>query len=644
MNLIKTYIISFFFLLSFSGFAQKSADSLKQLNVVEVESSRSSSFSTGNKTQQLDSTLLAYYSANTVADLLTNQSQVFIKSYGPGSLATTSIRGGGAAHTAVLWNGFNIQSPTLGILDLSLVPVNFLNEVNLQYGASSALWGSGAVGGVIHLNNTPRFNKGINISAGVVVGSFSDNQQQMNLELSKKRFITSFKFFNHTAKNDFTYTNTSKYDHPQQKQNNAELKQYGLMQENYFQINKHQKINTRFWYQWKNANIPPPITQIKSDANQKDECIRVTSEWQRTSEKLMLFARIAHFNEMLLYSNPSSKINSKIVSKTTIIEAESRWKVSKLSLLNIGLNNTYTEAISKNYNEIPSQNRMAIFGSYKIQTLKNNFNTVLNFRQEFLKGKAIPFTASLGIEGAFLKWFQIKANISKHYRIPTFDDLYYTGQGGLGNRDLKPESGWAQEISLLHNYKIKKVVFELGATVFNRTIDNWIIWLPSLNDYWQPNNIMKVWSRGAEYQLKLNYEIRQLKFQLNGMWNYTVSTNEKAKMDNDASVGKQLIYTPMYMGNASFTISYKGFSIMYNQKYVGYTYTSSDSKKYLNPYLLANINASQLIIIHQLKVYVFASVNNIFNQKYQVMQNRAMPLRYYQIGLQININKPNNNK
>lgn len=640
MNLNKTYLISFLILLAFQSFAQKTADSLKQLKVVEVESSRSSDFSSGNKIQQLDSALLARYSAATLADLLTNQSQIFIKSYGLGSLATTSIRGGGAAHSAVLWNGFNIQSPTLGMVDLSLVPVNFLNEVNLQYGASSALWGSGAVGGVIHLNNTPQFNKGINISAGVVFGSFSDKQEQMNVELSKKKFITSFKFFNHDAKNDFTYTNTTKYDTPQQKQSNAALKQYGLMQENYFQINKYQKINTRFWYQWNDANIPPPITQIKSDANQKDECIRLTSEWQRTSKKLMLFARVAHFNEMLLYVDSLSKINSKTLSKTTIAEAEARWNVTKLSLLNIGLNNAYNEASNENYINNRYQNQTAIFGSYKVDAPRNNCNAVLNFRQEFLKRKSLPFTASLGMEGVFLKWFKIKGNASKHYRLPSFNDLYW--QPG-GNPNLKPETGWAQELSLLHTCKIKKVEYEISATLFNRTIDNWIIWLPTSSGYWQPNNIMKVWSRGAEYQLKLNYEIKQLKFQLNAMWNYTVSTNEKAKMDNDASIGKQLIYTPMYMGNASFTISYKGFSIMYNQKYVGYTYTSSDSKKYLNPYLLANINASQLVVIHQFKFYVFASVNNIFNQNYQVIQNRAMPLRYYQIGLKMNFNKPNNN-
>ena len=43
-----------------------------------------------------------------IADVLSKNSALFIKTYAPGSLATTSMRGMGAQHTAVLWNGINL--------------------------------------------------------------------------------------------------------------------------------------------------------------------------------------------------------------------------------------------------------------------------------------------------------------------------------------------------------------------------------------------------------------------------------------------------------------------------------------------------------------------------------------------------------
>jgi hypothetical protein len=103
--------------------------------------------------------------------------------------------------------------------------------------------------------------------------------------------------------------------------------------------------------------------------------------------------------------------------------------------------------------------------------VKNKLNAVISARQEFIDNTAAPFTASLGIEGKFLKYFIIKGNAAQHYRIPTFNDLYWA-QGG--NSDLKSEKGWSEELSLVHKHFYKTLEWELGATVFNRNIDNWI--------------------------------------------------------------------------------------------------------------------------------------------------------------------------
>ncbi|MCE9538834.1 MAG: TonB-dependent receptor plug domain-containing protein, partial [Bacteroidetes bacterium] len=452
MNFLKIYLVVCSLLLAFSGLAQSRMDTVKQLSVVEVSSSRQATFSSGNKSETIDSSLLDHYSTGNLADLLTNESQVFVKSYGLGSLAASSFRGSGASHTAVLWNGFNLQSPMLGQLDLSLIPTNFLNAVKLQYGSAGALWGSGAVGGIIHLNNIPQFDKGISASIGVSFGSFSDKQQQASFEISQKRFVTSFKVFNHDAKNDFPFINTAQYGNLEQKQSNAELQQKGLLQENYFQINSNQKMNTRFWYQYSDRNIPPSMTQNTNVANQKDESYRATTEWQRTGKKLTLLARFAYFDEGLKFKDSMINEDSKSRTKNTIAEVESRFSITKFDLLNIGINNTYSEASTPDYLKNPSENRTAFFGSYKIRTPKNNWNAVISARQEFIKNKEIPFTSSVGFEGKLFKLFILKGSVSKHYRLPTFNDLYWAGQGAKGNPNLKPESGWAEELSLIHRF------------------------------------------------------------------------------------------------------------------------------------------------------------------------------------------------
>jgi vitamin B12 transporter len=661
MNVVK-YTVVFFLMVPavYSKAQQMPVDSSKMLKAIEVSTPFIKASNTGNRIQFMDSTLRNRYSATNLGELLNAESDVYVKSYGLGMLATTSIRGGGSNHTCILWNGFNLQSPMYGPQDLSLIPVNFFNDVMVQYGSSGATWGSGAVGGAIHLNNSVAFDKGISAAIGASFGSFADKQQYANVQLSKKRMVTNLKISNHTAKNNFSFHNITLPEQPLQKLTNAELKQVSIMNENYFQINEHQKINARFWYQSADRNIPPSMSQVRNVSNQGDEAYRITSEWQRVTEKLLLTARAAHFYETLIYDDSTSSLHSINKSHVTIVEGESKFKLTKADMFSITVNNTYSEAAANGYKVKPHQNRLAFTAMYRIHNHKNSLSGFFNIRQELinpdnhemdtidvipfkarpvLTKAAHPLTYSIGGEGHFLKKIAINFSIAQHYRIPTFNDLYWA-EGG--NINLKPEHGWGEELGLIGKQQLNKVAITVSGTVFNRTIDNWIIWTPTTFGYWSPYNIMKVWSRGTEYQLKLNYAEKKISVQVSVMWNYTVSTTERTNASFEASLGRQLIYTPMYKGNANVTFGYKHFNITYSQKYVGYTYTTSDHAEYLKPYLLSTINISQLFTIAQFKFHVFAAVNNVFNSGYEVIQNRPMPGRNYQIGCSLYFNKINN--
>jgi len=642
MNFIRLFVFYFFLFIGFSGFAQKSlSDTTYRLTEVIVTANRLENFSAGAKIQKIDCITISQYKSGNLSTLLENESPLFIKSYGMGSLATSSFRGGSANHTAILWNGFNIGSPMNGQLDLSLIPNGFMNSINIQYGGSSALWGSGAVGGAIHLNNDIKFNNGITISAGASFGSFSDYGQNILVEISKPRWITSLKLSNTTAKNNFDYFNTQVYDSPKEKQSNAELWQFELLSENYFHINSRQKINVRFWYQYSNRNIPPTMLQTISKANQKDENYRITSEWQRTGEKVLWFARAAYFDENIAYSDYTYETPALSRSQTFFTEAESKIILHKSHFLNIGINNTFTQAVSDGYPDKPHQNKTSLFISYRYSSKNNKFISTLSGREEITDKTFSPFTFSLGSEYIILKWLSAKCNVARVYRAPTYNDLYWVPGG---NPDLLPENGYSEEIGLLVklNSKNEKINFQFEPTIFNRNMKNWIVWLPG-QSYWSPQNVMEVWSRGSETRSELGFQIKKVKLKLGLITNYVVSTNQKAKTDNDASLGKQLIYVPMYSGHGKFSIEYKGLFLCFNQSYTGYRYTSTDNTEYLKPYWNSNLYLSYRITVKKITFSLFAAVYNIFNEQFQVILNRAMPLRNYHTGISIQFNKPNNN-
>ena len=72
-----------------------------------------------------------------LADMLAHSTPVFVKSHGRGSAATVSLRGTGASHTRVTWNGMRMNSPLFGMMDLSYIPSYFIDGAALYNGASS---------------------------------------------------------------------------------------------------------------------------------------------------------------------------------------------------------------------------------------------------------------------------------------------------------------------------------------------------------------------------------------------------------------------------------------------------------------------------------------------------------------------------
>jgi vitamin B12 transporter len=226
---------------------------------------------------------------------------------------------------------------------------------------------------------------------------------------------------------------------------------------------------------------------------------------------------------------------------------------------------------------------------------------------------AIP-EATLGLDGGIFKWLKVKGNVSTLYRVPTLNDLYWNPGG---NPDLKPEEGLSEEVTLAASFKIRHLKLSYDVTYFNRNVTNWIIWLPG-DYYWAPVNALKVWST-----LSVNYT-------------YTLSTNQKAKSENDESLNKQLIYCPVHQGALKLNLTYASWYVTYLQSYTGYRYTSSDNLEYLPGYSITKINAGKSFELKKITASVGLSCNNVFDVAYQSVLWNAMPGRSYAVTVKIN--------
>lgn len=151
----------------------------------------------------------------------------------------------------------------------------------------------------------------------------------------------------------------------------------------------------------------------------------------------------------------------------------------------------------------------------------------------------------------------VKASVSRNYRFPTLNDLYFLPGG---NPDLKNEQGFSYDAGISFDVG-KEKVYKLsgGMNWFDSYIEDWIIWLPTTKGFFSPRNVKKVHAYGIE--VKANLAVLPAKdwlIDLNSSYSWTPSINEGEKMSPaDQSVGKQLPYVPEHSASLTGRLSWQ---------------------------------------------------------------------------------------
>jgi iron complex outermembrane receptor protein len=620
-------------------FAQVS-DTIKYLDAVEITGSRLKSFSVGRsvKTISVDSKKLP--GNGQLNYLLERSTSLNLKSYGVAGLSNAGLRGTGSKHTAVLWNGFNLQSPLSSECNLFNISSFMVDELSIHTGASSSLFGSGAMGGAIHLNNKPSFKEESNFKIQAGIGSYGKKSLAASASFSDKNFHGRVRYHQSEAANDFEFVNISKHGSPIDTQFNAAYEQKNLLLEQYFRISNKSKLNFMLWLSETDRETPGRMDQSVNEETIEENALRVSTVYQYTGVRSMMKAKTAFFMNDMKYDNPVTGLFSRHLYYSSITELEYRYMISDMLILNTGLFENYTFAESRNLIENPKQNRLAAFASLKFKPT-HYFNVIINGREELTDSTFSIPTFSVGSELLLWKSIFVKASLARSYNIPSFNDLFWKGGFAYGNPDLVPESGWNKEASLDYVLNSKKTNFKASIGVYDSHIENLIRWIP-VEGKWTPVNKKKVWTRGIESSVNIDYSISKWKFSLQGDYTYTRATQERVDEDDDVNTDYQLAYTPKHSLNSSLDIGYRWIHLAYTHSWISENFTSDANQIAIDPYELDNLSVYVNAGMKNMDLALSFRVNNLYSESYQLMYMYAMPTRNYELSIIINYKQPNN--
>ena len=631
----------------------------------------------GTQLTKFDSVILKENIALSMADVLTFNSPIFVKSYGRATLSTVSFRGTSPSHTQVTWNGMRINNPMLGMTDFSMIPSYFIDDASLMHGTSSVNETGGGLGGAVKMSTVPAQNEGFGMQYIQGIGSFKTFDEFVRFTYGNDRWQISSRAVLSSSPNEYKYRNHDKkeniYDeqmniigqyYPQEYNRSGSYRDFHFLQEAYYNTGKGDRFGFNAWYINSNRELPMLTTDygeaMDFDNRQREHTFRSILSWDHLRTNWKVAAKGGYIHTWMAYdykrdvgngtmahmTRSRSKINTFYAQGEGEYYLGEKW----LFTANVSAHQHFVESQDKNiilqdggkgivgY----SKARVELSGSVSAKwrpTKRLGLSAVV--REELYGDQVTPVIPAFFIDGLLSKKGNItaKASVSRNFRFPTLNDLYFLPGG---NPNLKKESGITYDAGVSFAVaKENRYTLKGSLNWFDSYINDWILWLPTTKGFFSPKNIKDVHAYGIETQLDYSALITErLKFDLDATYSWTPSINEGEPISAaDKSVGKQLPYVPQHSATITGRLSWDSWSFIYKWCYYSERFTMSSNDISLTgrlpEYYMNNITVEKGISFKFADISIKGSVNNLFDEEYLSVLSRPMPGINFEIFLGI---------
>jgi outer membrane cobalamin receptor len=576
--------------------------------------------------------------AKTVADAVEATTGVAISDYGPpGAQQTASIRGSTSSEVLVLIDGVRVSTAMSGFTDLSTIPADSIDHIEVLRSGASALYGSDAVGGVINIITkkkpapfTISIENGTFIPTKQVEGygasetengpNFANLVDSQKLSLSVAPSVgdgvlrASGGFTR--AANQYTYIDSS--DDVRGLQNAALLAGNAAAGITFPLLGG--SLDTNFTTAYQQNGLPGPLSGPTPNASQTDERSTAVVKFSTDrffAESLSLDATVhAEYEDVGYVDNDTPSNNSDSKLFTAGVELQQKAFASEALTFVYGVSSAYDQGLSTVFG---SPKRLSI-GAFLAPIIKVGAFSIYpairyDFYSDYVPG---AFGGSLGATYKLSDADSLKTNISSSYRVPSFEDLYWPV---LGNPNLVPETGYSLDVG----YERLTKGLSYNASVFARYVQNVIVWEEESGGIWTPSNFAAAFYPGLEQELKLQFLNR---------FTATISYTFLHSYDLDGGLtfadDQRLPYTPVHTLSATLGYAGDGLSWSVTGRYQSLRYLTEVNAQYLPD----NFVVDAIVQRNLWKGWVaYLAVDNLFSEQYQIVLGYPMPNTSIRVGL-----------
>lgn len=593
---------------------------------------------------------LARLGITNAADALKRMSGVHVKDYGGiGGMKTVSIRGMGAHHTAVFYDGVAVGDCQSGQVDMGRFSTDNIDGLQLAIGQSDDIYSSArmaaAAGAVYMETRIPSKNY---IKIGERVSSFDTYQTtaQIGRVFGKGWCASMFgDYIKSNGEYDFSIRNAQKSIDG--KRINSDIECVRTEMNLSWSDSDTHTLRTKLYGYFSTRGIPGAVIVDNSYSSERLHSDNLFAQMYYefiASAAFKAKFTLKHNYTYDKYTQPllgNDKSYDEYKQRETDFSATLKWLPSFLSGVSIGwsselFHNNLTTTNSHNVMSSVPQ-RITLLSLLNIRYSSELFCATASLLHTDAwewasKGDVAPNrhhlspSLSLSIYPS-VEGLSLRASYKEMFRMPTFNDLYYRE---TGNYLLRPEKNRMLNIGATYSLQTAGMIESLliKADAYRGKVEDKIVAIPGIF-VWKMSNINDVLLHGVDANISANISLgAKEKVEFSTSYSYMKAIDDT---DGSSVKGEQIVYTPRHSGSASLLFLNRyvdvGYSLIWSDK--RYRLPQNISSNIVDAYYDHSIWLSRIWRFNKCQLTTKIEAMNLSDKNYEIIRYYPMPGRNF---------------
>lgn len=593
-----------------------------------------------------------------IANALHRLPGITLRDYGgAGGMKTVSVRGFGAQHTGVIYDGVALSDCQSGQIDVSRYSLDNVEVLALVVGDNDDIFvpaKSAASPAALLIKPHAPGQDGTGVKAQMRVGAWGYLNPYVRLDhrFSQHVALNVMGEYIHT-RNDYPFTVRNVNTDVHERRTNNMMNSWHTESNLLWQPRNGHQFTAKAYYYDNDRQLPGTVHYYTND---NKETLHEQNAFVQMCYKIQTNAKwslgsIAKFNyAMSDYRDPSYAGNIKdhlYHQHEAYASAYVLYRPHRLWTLNYSADYTFNNLRGSDVSDYSNPIRHTVLQALTAKLTTDRWTIVarsllsLYFNDAITGRKAkdvhhLSPSLSLNYRPLPEEDLYLRLSYKDIFRAPSFNESYYFH---YGSTDLNPEKTDQVNLGVTWTKNLRtSTALSLSLDAYHNNVKDKIVAVPRNMFVWTNINMGKVRSWGLDFTGSISQRLApHHTLTLSG--NYTLQSITNRTNPESPYYALQIAYTPVHSGSATLSWENPWANLALNGVYASERWANNEhlADTSLRPYAEYALSAYRAFSISRHTLMLHGSVRNLLNQQYEIVRFYPMPGRQWTVTIKYSL-------